>query len=36
LVSNGALGIAQKLLAQIGAHTLFCGLWTFGVEVLEF
>jgi len=35
-VSNGALITTQELLARRGARTLFCGVWTCCVKVLEF
>jgi len=34
--SGGKFGTAQKLLVRRGAWTLFCGVWTFGVKVIEF
>jgi len=33
---DGTLSTAQKLLAKKGAQTLFCGVWTYSVEVIEY
>jgi len=33
---GGTFGITQKTLVRRGAQTLLSGVWTFGVEVIEF
>jgi len=35
-VSGSILHTTQKLLAKKGAWTLFHGVWSYGVEVIEF